>query len=522
MYNPKGVDKGHEWIELTNLSQQKIDLSRWKIEINNRKHQLNPPPKNGGQGSIIIQPNQYFIITDNAKTFLSDHQNYQGTVIDSSFSLTNKSGEIKILDQSEKIIDQIQYSSSWGGNGNGKTLEKINLNQGNDQQNWTESQKSGGSPDQKNPNTLSTDKKPSPLESSKHSTSSSTILKNNSLNQSTPNKTSQPLLIVSTPTPATPSPIQAKTKENLIYALINQEINFDGSNSIFPTGTKILWNFGDGITNNKIETSHSYSFPGTYLITLNLSFDNQSSQAKMKIIVYPRNIFINEFYPNPKGKDKDKEWIEIANQNNFPIDISNYKIYSGNKNKFNFPIGSLIAPQSYLVIRPTISLKNSSSSLSLLYPNKSLLQRIIYPSAKENWSIARDSQGQFYFTAQPTPGTENLFTTTTTLSKITPLTSSAKKFIPKTKNNIQPIENHTQNKKDLLKPPPSQKLSTKKKLKNNDSNLFPLPKLNKTEPLILNASINQPSDKNPNRLISFLFSMSLIISGIIWIIKKPT
>ncbi len=518
MYNPKGNDTGQEWIEFSNTSPQKINLSKWKIEINNKKHRLNPPPKNGGRGSIIIQPNQYFIIASDAQKFLISHPNYSGTVIDSSFSLTNKSGEIKIINDQNQIIDQLNYSSVWGGNDNSKTLARINLNLGNDQQNWTSSQQDGGTPGQKNNLMATNNKNISKTQSTNQSTSSSNHQSSRHYHQSALLPAST---IISIPAPKTVFPIKAKTKENLIYALTNQIVQFDGTDSTMPTGTKIIWNFGDGQTNSKIKTKHQYSFPGKYLPTLNLSFGNETSQAKMKIIIYPRNIFINEFYPNPRGRDVTKEWIEITNQNNFPVDLSGYRITNNSKSAFVLPIGSLIAPQSYLVIQPKISLKNSSSSLSFFYPNNLLLQRIIYPSAQEGWSIARNNYGKFYFTAQPTPGTTNLITNSAPTVKVNSSTLPVKKFNPKIKSKIKATENYAKNKKISSLKTASQNLN-KKNIEQNNTNTWPIPKLqsNNQKLLPIVADINQPSNKIPIKLIALLFSLSLIISGTIWLIKK--
>ena len=530
MYNPKGSDTGQEWIELINTSFQRIDLSKWKVEINGRKHRLNPPPKNGGQGSIIIQPNQYFIIASDAKKFLTAHPNYSGTVIDSSFSLTNKSGEIEIIDDQKQVIDQLNYSSAWGGNGNGKTLAKINLSLDNNQQNWTDSQQDGGTPGQKN-DLSAAPQKNSQTQSIDHPSVSPSHQSNYS-NLSHASTSPSALSIIPSHVSTTSSLIKAETRENLIYALTNQVIQFDGTNSTMPTGTKIIWNFGDGQTDSKIKVQHRYSFPGEYLPTLNLAFGSQTSQAKMKIIIYPRNVFINEFYPNPRGRDSGKEWIEIVNKNNFPVDLSGYKIANGLKKSFCFPTGSLIAPQNYLIIQPKIALKNSSSSLSFFYPNNSLLQRIIYPSVQEGWSVARNDQGKFYFTAQPTPGTTNLIATTTFISKISSSTLLVKNYHSKTKSEIKSTENYVSGKNKTgakkrhrkRKTQPKQKIDEQNLQQNNNSN-WPSPTLqsNSQKPLPIAADISQISHQSPkkksSKLIPLLFSLSLIASGIIWLIK---
>ena len=523
MYNPKGADKD-EWIELINLSQQKIDLSKWKIKVNGKRHILNPPPQKGGQGSIIVQPNQYFVIADNAATFLSNHPNYQNTLIDSSFSLTNKNGQIKIINDQKQVVDQLNYLSSWGGSGNGKTLEKINLNQGNSQENWSESQKSGGTPGEENSIKSAGATNHSSINSQQQNSRSSHL--SSSQNQNSPDNSDQPLKNnqINTSPSNTSSENQihllAKSQESLIYALTEEKINFDGSNSIFPPGTKILWNFGDGQTDSQIRTSHSYSIPETYLATLNLFFKNHQSQTKVKVIIYPKNIFINEFFPNPVGRDKNKEWIEIANQNNFSIDLSNYQI-THRKSKFIFPTGSLIAPHSYLVIKPRFSLKNSGGALAFFYPNGSLIQKLTYPRVSTNQSVARDKQGNFQLTKLSTPGLANIIASN---NKTPPIKNSSfissiprKGSQAKTKNNPRAIS-----KKKVAK------IDKNRENKGNsirESAGFPLPKLqtNKKDLSInahpFQAKIGLIKNKIPFQIVASIFSFILIISGIFWLVQ---
>jgi hypothetical protein len=91
------------------------------------------------QGSITIPAGTYAIITDNATNFLINHPGFNGTIIKSSFSLSNDGEYVALKDYSSNVVDGITYNSSYGGDGNNRTLER----KGND---WNESLVNGGTP----------------------------------------------------------------------------------------------------------------------------------------------------------------------------------------------------------------------------------------------------------------------------------------------------------------------------------------------------------------------------------------
>ncbi len=113
-YDLNGTDTGHEWIEL--YSDEPINISGWKLYEASTNHGLTIV-----NGSWIIEG--YVIIADDTSIFLSDYPNYNGALIDSSFSLDNNGESLAIKNKSLDIINQVNYISSWGGNGNGKSIQ---------------------------------------------------------------------------------------------------------------------------------------------------------------------------------------------------------------------------------------------------------------------------------------------------------------------------------------------------------------------------------------------------------------
>ena len=138
MYDPDGSDAGHEWIEIYNYGQDPVDMTGWEFEEGGAKHNLT-----AYQGDLTIDPGECAVIADDPATFLANYIGYAGTLIDSSFSLSN-TGELLSLWGS--LADMVEYSNAWGG-GSGYSLEKTNLmGYSSDPANWSASSILGGTP----------------------------------------------------------------------------------------------------------------------------------------------------------------------------------------------------------------------------------------------------------------------------------------------------------------------------------------------------------------------------------------
>jgi len=124
MYDLAGSDDDHEWVEIKNISSEAINLNDWRFN-DGANHLLNEPPKNGGQGSLVILAGEYAILADKADVFLADHPGFSGIVIDTVLNLNNTSGILKIINESGQVIDEANYDKSLGANGDGYSLERI-------------------------------------------------------------------------------------------------------------------------------------------------------------------------------------------------------------------------------------------------------------------------------------------------------------------------------------------------------------------------------------------------------------
>jgi DNA/RNA endonuclease YhcR with UshA esterase domain len=79
-------------------------------------------------------------------------------------------------------------------------------------------------------------------------------------------------------------------------------------------------------------------------------------------------IIINEFDPNPSGADAGKEWVELFNLNDQPINLQNWKITStsaSNSKRETILPSVIIQPNSYLIIQENLVTYSDSNKTVL-------------------------------------------------------------------------------------------------------------------------------------------------------------
>jgi hypothetical protein len=124
------------------------------------------------------------------------------------------------------------------------------------------------------------------------------------------------------------------------------------------------------------------------------------------------SVIINEVFPNPKGSDGDKEFIEIKNTSAHSVDLKNWKL--GDASKKRFTIDQTI-PGHFIVSFSSkttgISLNNSGTEITQLFDEfDRLVDKIEYSEkTPEDHSFSKDESGKFIWTSLTTPGFENKF-----------------------------------------------------------------------------------------------------------------
>lgn len=118
--NPKGADKGQEWVEIYNTSKQNISLSNWKFD-NGKIFQL--------PGDINIPAKSYFVL---------ENKNLKIT-------LKNSNAYLHLLDPSDKIVEEINYDKA----PDDQSYSLITIKTGNSVKNaweWTKPTKNSPNP----------------------------------------------------------------------------------------------------------------------------------------------------------------------------------------------------------------------------------------------------------------------------------------------------------------------------------------------------------------------------------------
>lgn len=118
---------------------------------------------------------------------------------------------------------------------------------------------------------------------------------------------------------------------------------------------------------------------------------------------------INEWLPNPIGKDAGGEWVELHNAGPQTANLAGWRLVSDGGKKFIFR-NAEIPPNGYLVLRrdeTKLTLRNENGKL-FLYDDKGALidSAAFFGSAPEGRSFVR--HGEVVIPQAPTPGKANL------------------------------------------------------------------------------------------------------------------
>ena len=148
------------------------------------------------------------------------------------------------------------------------------------------------------------------------------------------------------------------------------------------------------------------------LVESELEPEAAAAPVEVQPPTYSSGIVINEILPSPTGPDTEEEWIEIFNQNNFEVNLSDWQITDavGKTNIYIFTKGTTIAPKSFLVFsRPTtkIILNNDGDGLNLLQPDGKIVDKVSYEKTPRGESYNRTESGWVLSTTL-TPGSANI------------------------------------------------------------------------------------------------------------------
>ncbi len=417
MWMGTDLSSSDEWLEISNPSDQSVDIGEWKLMS----------LQSSGQEAIafqfpsrtIVEPNQTIVI---ARFAASDSRLFdEPTFVVSSLTLPNTKLLLRLLDAmgaERDTVDDSIGSPFAGANPSGglgrASMQRIDLFQpGNLKENWKTADVSVGFDSTTNfgsPGTI----KFTPLSSSSSEQSSSISSSETSSSESS----SEPPLFASLPPPESPTcrdttEVGIVVQSGELTGVGKTSVNFQAvalSGSL--TGITCSWQFSDGFTSSSCNPpSHSFTQAGETLVHLEainkcgntmvqeLSvtvIDDESSggtSSQNSIYYDGSKVILTQALPNPEGADTGKEWIELKNMENRPVNLDGWKIKVGETSVSTYALKGTIAPNEKTRVFSSevkFSLPNSSSKIQLVTPAGQTVSTILWKTSDEERAYLTD------------------------------------------------------------------------------------------------------------------------------------
>ncbi|MCA9365173.1 MAG: lamin tail domain-containing protein, partial [Candidatus Moranbacteria bacterium] len=198
---------------------------------------------------------------------------------------------------------------------------------------------------------------------------------------------------------------QTLSKNNAV-ALLNEE------NEIIDA---IAWGNGhENLFENTQETEHNPE--KNEILTQddnrNWSVKKERLEEKPEETTYQK-ILLNEILPNPKGEEKENEFIELYNPTKEDVNIGNYILKDASKTgKYTIPKNTIIKANNFFTVTRkdfSFAMNNSGKeTVTLLSPDETMLDETTYEKAKKNVSYNRTPDNTWRWSKKTTPGKENV------------------------------------------------------------------------------------------------------------------
>ncbi len=330
MYDLEGSDTSREWIEVFNNTGSVIDLATFKLFEANSNHGMVYV-----QGPSALESGGYAVIADNAGKFLADWPGYAGALFDSSFSLSNTGETISIRTGDLIDTDTATYEGSLGAAGDGNSLQRSSI---------------GGAFSA----TMPTPGSGGLVVSGGSSASSG--------DSSTNAQSSQQSVVIPATVPVEPQLYASAGKDRTV--LVGADVVFSGKafskdgTPLEGNGIRYVWNFGDGVTADQQTVAHHFSYPGVYVVVLDVTSGKNDAATRVTVTAVDPQLQVER---RPDGS------VVITNGANHEIDLSLWHLRREGI-FFTIPDHTVVLAKRQLILRPD-ALKLPPGDVVLLYPN---------------------------------------------------------------------------------------------------------------------------------------------------------
>ncbi|WP_297491239.1 glycosyl hydrolase family 18 protein [Thermococcus sp.] len=149
MYWPSQGDDGYgEWVELYNPNDFEVDVSGWWLGSGSGGYTFPTGTVIPAKGFLVVAKDSDWLIGR-----YSTEPRFDGSAVygNASFILDDGGGSVSLKSAGGAVVDSVTYSPSWGGSGDGKSIERKDpAGDSNDPSNWAESAVDGGTPTYQN------------------------------------------------------------------------------------------------------------------------------------------------------------------------------------------------------------------------------------------------------------------------------------------------------------------------------------------------------------------------------------
>jgi hypothetical protein len=299
-----------EWIELHNSGSDAVSLEDWQLRDSNSLNiTLTGVGSLGAGGYAVLER------TDDDSAPGTAFYIYTG-------SLTNSGATLRLYDAAGTLVDQVAGGENWetiGGNNTTKDTAQFSTS------GWITA-----------PATPGTVNATEAAPESETKAATAPVIRGNAVR--TPS-TYQP--------PTGPYAISITAPD---IAYVGQTValtaNVSGRGSDSPVGRSVTWNLGDTTTNEGSQITHTYQYPGTYIVFAEAHFRGERPTARHEITVLPVSLAITR---NRDGV------VQLSNTAPYETNLSGYTVVAADE--------TVTLPEhTYLKANATVSLPPTTFS----------------------------------------------------------------------------------------------------------------------------------------------------------------
>ncbi len=334
MYDPVGTDSGREWVEI--LAPGQVDsLGSYYLRENEVNHGVKLY-----EGHTPTGESDYAIIADNPTKFLVDFPQYTGYIYDSAFSLKNTGEDISLVSKDQDVLFTYTYEPVEETYDVLWTLQYDTSSDG-----WIPGQASPGTGDIVSIGTASSGGEDKQV---------SKASKRQDIEEYPAHKT-----------------IQEITLQKEIHGIVSIPVRFNpySVESLKVSNHKMHWSYGDGSSEFTDRPSHTYVYPGEYLLVGSVNEGKDFEHiAYGKVIIRENPVILKEINNEVGYVEVENTSSTIVNIEKFRINLGDGKVYVFPNNTLILGMGSIKVPFSTLNTFQRGVDYNNTDSFTLEYP----------------------------------------------------------------------------------------------------------------------------------------------------------